>query len=593
MIKKLVCCAVVGLFVFGLFAGFGKADDVKPVVQKSPAAPSPKGYTIHDPIRIDNDADFTAQFANRTIWGLDINGTSCGCCIFIGNCSLPFTVKDCYLHDADGFISDEYFRNTGLYLYNSSNGNISSNYCFNNAMYGTFVYRSDRITINNNNCSANQVFGTYIYFSNSNTVTDNCLLNNNLVMGESNKNIFHKNLMFNCSMCMGGDEMFNVTSHIIDTSNHVNGKPIYYIKNETGITIPKDMGLIYVMNCSYITIENQTHYGISLGFSTNCILEKNNCSDMGRTIGIYLLHSDCNILKFNNCSVDEGNGIVLAYSNHNIIYRNNFTNNGEGVGLTLSNSNTVVENNISYNTGGIDLVEADHNKIISNKIMQNNWGYGIKLSGSEYNRVHHNSLINNNGTSKQASDGTDKNFWNTSTDGNYWSDWCNPDNDSNGIVDFPYWLEGIGREKDCYPLTNSSLSYPWSILSAPNGGEVWDVASKHDITWLAGNGKGTLLINLGYSTTGSSGPWISIASGEANDGVYEWSVPNTPSTYCYVRVVVIDPSSPIQTEYEMSASNFTIKTSTTVPETPLPAPLIIISVILLTLVITSIRRRRA
>ena len=50
----------------------------------------------------------------------------------------------------------------------------------------------------------------------------------------------------------------------------------------------------------------------------------------------------------------------------------------------------------------------------------------------------------------QAEDlGTD-NRWNTSNLGNYWSEWTQPDENGDGIVDIPYVVVGITRAKDFF-----------------------------------------------------------------------------------------------------------------------------------------------
>ena len=123
--RKIVPVLILGMFVFGFFSGVTSAQGPdEPVVRNDPT-PTIK-YTPSPPIRINSDTEFNASFANRTVWGLEIDGTGYGYCLFIGNCSLPFTVKDCYLHNASG-LAVEYFRDSGLYLDQSSNGTISDN----------------------------------------------------------------------------------------------------------------------------------------------------------------------------------------------------------------------------------------------------------------------------------------------------------------------------------------------------------------------------------------------------------------------------------------------------------------------------------
>ncbi len=78
-----------------------------------------------------------------------------------------------------------------------------------------------------------------------------------------------------------------------------------------------------------------------------------------------------------------------------------------------------------------------------------------------------------------------------------------------------------------------SIRIPVTV-TAPNGGEQWQGGSTKLITW---NIQGTsLTFNLDYSTNGGSS-WTPIVSNLSTSvGTYNWTVPNTPSTNCLVRV---------------------------------------------------------
>ena len=69
-------------------------------------------------------------------------------------------------------------------------------------------------------------------------------------------------------------------------------------------------------------------------------------------------------------------------------------------------------------------------------------------------------------------------------------------------------------------------------LDSPNGGESWLVGSKQNITWSPNDT--TLDVILEYSTD-SGVTWTLIYKG-AGRGLYEWTVPDTPSTKARVRV---------------------------------------------------------
>jgi hypothetical protein len=93
-------------------------------------------------------------------------------------------------------------------------------------------------------------------------------------------------------------------------------------------------------------------------------------------------------------------------------------------------------------------------------------------------------------------------------------------------------------ERDGNPVDISdelfSIVSPASItLTSPNGGEEWGVGSAHNITWTSGGPIGDVRID--YSTTGGE-TWINIALSTANDGSCNWTVPNTISENCKVRV---------------------------------------------------------
>ncbi|MBN1481955.1 hypothetical protein EH223_06490 [candidate division KSB1 bacterium] len=70
-------------------------------------------------------------------------------------------------------------------------------------------------------------------------------------------------------------------------------------------------------------------------------------------------------------------------------------------------------------------------------------------------------------------------------------------------------------------------------VTAPNGGESWEVASVQTITWTSSGTSGT--VKLEYSTDDGSN-WTEIEASITDDGSYDWTVPDTPSDLCLVRV---------------------------------------------------------
>jgi hypothetical protein len=105
-----------------------------------------------------------------------------------------------------------------------------------------------------------------------------------------------------------------------------------------------------------------------------------------------------------------------------------------------------------------------------------------------------------------------------------------------------------------YSLANTytlSVTPPYITVTAPNGAENWCGGSSNNITWNTDCVSGTVKIE--YSTNGGSS-WVLIAGTETNDGSYPWTVPNTASTTCRVKIT----SNSFASVYDMSNANFTI-----------------------------------
>ncbi|RMF59220.1 MAG: hypothetical protein D6743_16610, partial [Calditrichaeota bacterium] len=90
--------------------------------------------------------------------------------------------------------------------------------------------------------------------------------------------------------------------------------------------------------------------------------------------------------------------------------------------------------------------------------------------------------------------------------------------------------------------TTSPPPPPESLkVVVPNGGEKWQVGTKHNITWTSQNLSNPIRIK--YSTDGGA-HYTTIVSSTSNDGSYTWTIPNTPSTTCLVRVSDATDGSP-------------------------------------------------
>ncbi len=93
---------------------------------------------------------------------------------------------------------------------------------------------------------------------------------------------------------------------------------------------------------------------------------------------------------------------------------------------------------------------------------------------------------------------------------------------------------------------------PSITVTAPDGGESWGRRTVHTITWTTtGNIQD---VKIQYSQNAGN-DWINIVSSTANDGSYQWTVPNVnrTKTQCLVRIMTLD-----DTVLDTSNNYFTI-----------------------------------
>ncbi|PTL76930.1 galactose oxidase-like domain-containing protein [Vitiosangium sp. GDMCC 1.1324] len=100
------------------------------------------------------------------------------------------------------------------------------------------------------------------------------------------------------------------------------------------------------------------------------------------------------------------------------------------------------------------------------------------------------------------------------------------------------------------------------VLTAPNGGEVFQPGASTSITW---SSTGTVAnVDLALSTDGGAN-WTPIALGVANTGVYAWTVPDVATNQALVRVSRVGGSTPLS---DVSNAPFIISRQTTVMAIP-------------------------
>jgi len=305
------------------------------------------------------DGNFTGTVMNVTADNVNITG---------------FTIRK----------SEYLFPNCGIYVGDCSTGNNISYNIITNNWHGILLDDSSNNTISGNNI-INNYEGISILCSGSNVLKNN-------------------NITGNCySFSVWGIALSDFI-HDIDTSNTVNGKPIYYWVNQRDKEIPADAGYVAVVNSTNILVKNLT-------------ITKNT------------------------------RGILFAFTKQSMIENVNISNNMYGIVFWFSDYNTICENTISSNSfQGVSIPYSRSNAVSDNTISNND--YGVYLDGSPNNRFYHNNFINN--TKHVHVRISIPNYWDNGFEGNYWSDYNGTDSDLDGIGDTPYVIDV--NNQDNYPL---------------------------------------------------------------------------------------------------------------------------------------------
>lgn len=137
-------------------------------------------------------------------------------------------------------------------------------------------------------------------------------------------------------------------------NNTVNGKKIYYYKNQKNINVPEDAGQIIAVNCQNMTIRCLDLLNADYG----CILI--NCSEC--------------LIEYSNIS--SGDGMLwLIHSKNNRIQHNRILHNFEGICIDCRSTKNVVQYNTVSNNKLLGIILEDQsncNKIYKNNFIKNN-----------------------------------------------------------------------------------------------------------------------------------------------------------------------------------------------------------------------------
>jgi parallel beta-helix repeat protein len=355
----LACLLLASAAASGVTAG----SSVNSILDPQDTAGERTDYVLRAPIAIDGNEDFARQAAGEgwpgdgsvdepyVIEGYEIDGSGHGYGIYIRNSTVHFVVTGCYLHSASGGRYDGEAglgagRDSGLYLRNVQNARLEHNALFHNDGSGIYLHFSDSNIISHNMAHSNAGDGISILLSDQNTAFSNALSSNlhGISIGSSTDNTITSNAMTLNGVFLSGDQLEHLNTHNIDSSNMVNGKPVYHIKDWVGGTVPEGAGQVILVNCRGVIVENQTISDVSLGISVllggGNAISNNTVSVINEGWGIEVFRSDGNIIASNRVQRHDtpwraDAGILVWDSNSNVVIGNDIS--GFRYGIFLEN----------------------------------------------------------------------------------------------------------------------------------------------------------------------------------------------------------------------------------------------------------------
>ncbi len=93
----------------------------------------------------------------------------------------------------------------------------------------------------------------------------------------------------------------------------------------------------------------------------------------------------------------------------------------------------------------------------------------------------------------------------------------------------------------CTPLAAPAAA--WAAIAAPNGGERWLIGVPTPIRWASSDPQSIVASVRLYYRTADGNPWNQIVQGEANDGVYTWTVPSAATTTARSKIELYNSAS--------------------------------------------------
>ncbi len=218
--------------------------------------------------------------------------------------------------------------------YDSGRNILTGNIILNNSGFGIYIGETSLYnnltgnTVSNNSGNGITLYGTGYAILAGNTVSNNSGSGISLDWGGNtltkNRMIGNRyNFIDMCTLIYG-------ECNDVDTSNLVDGKPIYYLSGAANTVYGSstNAGTFYCIDCVNVTVKDivlsNNGQGIAFVNTINSRIQNVNASN--NMDGIYLVSSNNNTLIGNNASNNGYYGVVLDSSSNNRIYNNFFSN---------------------------------------------------------------------------------------------------------------------------------------------------------------------------------------------------------------------------------------------------------------------------
>ena len=299
-----------------------------------------------------------------------------------------------YRSEENLFSKNSIFKNgLGIELdYYSDFNDIMNNLIYNNSN-GIYSESGEHTEILHNEIYENKGFGIHL----ENVDRFSCI--NNSLWSNSQEDIYLKNTgdFYLSNNTMDGSGVFIETSYSkligvnIDTTNTVNGKPIYFYFNQTHLNSDNfsNAGQIYCFYSSDIDILNSNFEDVSTGITLN------HCNDIEINNVEVLRTKRWGIRLY--CCVDNSLSLVSVINNTygltlDHCFNNHLTDNlasynlGPGFNLNNCTNNNISENTATYNRGSGLSISGVNNTYVFNNMMDYNGAHGMALTHFGYDQ---------------------------------------------------------------------------------------------------------------------------------------------------------------------------------------------------------------